>query len=531
MKKLLSLLSVLTISGSAIPTTIAASSYKKQEKLNIDINSKTNNSENLNRGKRQNNNITPEVKVSYEINDYFSDLYNAINFLQDNANIRLISPQETGGYSSPRIFYVNENSNNQYFIMPINIENDREIRLIFRSNDFYLQGFISGRTCNNEFLNVYYYFNDSTITNVSEATRSEIIPFGSNYTGSNGLRADERTPIRWTGIVDAFHQLANYGENPSFVDSNILRSSFLRVILATSEALRFREVRNNIISNYNNDTSTSNWGWYFDNFLKNWDHISKEALNYLFQLGTLVGFYQLKNINIFSKTLSNYYKSCNRRQARELNNNEYCFSNIKKDLNLIINNYFLGYLNNNDDKTIIESVKNKNKLADIEGYTIRNKTYNSAEFWIDNKNDYYEQWSWKKVYFEILVDNENPLYDKEDFFQVYYVSAGHDKIKTNLSLKTALGIEKMFYENRKTDFMIYLSNLFKKMEQKDNTAWLGSITDTDHSTLVDFIYEHYSYFHNKVLELSINKNYNTIEIETNRVGEWNPNYIYLINKK
>ncbi|WP_338988998.1 hypothetical protein [Spiroplasma endosymbiont of Seladonia tumulorum] len=33
MKKLLSLLSVLTISGSAVPTIIAASSYKKQEKI------------------------------------------------------------------------------------------------------------------------------------------------------------------------------------------------------------------------------------------------------------------------------------------------------------------------------------------------------------------------------------------------------------------------------------------------------------------------------------------------------------------
>ncbi|UZQ30559.1 MAG: hypothetical protein OHM56_03220 [Spiroplasma phoeniceum] len=130
-----------------------------------------------------------------------------------------------------------------------------------------------------------------------------------------------------------------------------------------------------------------------------------------------------------------------------------------------------------------------------------------------------------------IINIENPLYYKEDFFQVYYVSAGHDKIKTNLSLKTALVIEKMFYENSKIDFMIYLSNLFKKMEQKDNTGWGGSILDTDHSTLVDFIYDHYSYFHDKVLELSKNKNYNMIEIETNRLGEWNPNYIYLINKK
>ncbi|WP_338955707.1 hypothetical protein [Spiroplasma endosymbiont of Polydrusus cervinus] len=40
MKKLLSLLSVLTISGTAVPITIAASPYQKQEKLNIETNYK-----------------------------------------------------------------------------------------------------------------------------------------------------------------------------------------------------------------------------------------------------------------------------------------------------------------------------------------------------------------------------------------------------------------------------------------------------------------------------------------------------------
>ncbi len=46
MKKLLSLLSVLTISGTAVPTTIAASPYQKEETVN-------NNLENLNRNKRE----------------------------------------------------------------------------------------------------------------------------------------------------------------------------------------------------------------------------------------------------------------------------------------------------------------------------------------------------------------------------------------------------------------------------------------------------------------------------------------------
>ncbi len=57
MKKILSLLSVLTISGSAVPTTIAAKSYQKEKKLkNIEYNEEfnTNNLENLNRVKRGN---------------------------------------------------------------------------------------------------------------------------------------------------------------------------------------------------------------------------------------------------------------------------------------------------------------------------------------------------------------------------------------------------------------------------------------------------------------------------------------------
>ncbi|WP_338989422.1 hypothetical protein [Spiroplasma endosymbiont of Seladonia tumulorum] len=55
MKKLFSLLSVLTISGTAIPTTIAASPYQKEEKLNNNIDYlQIDNSENLIRNKRQN---------------------------------------------------------------------------------------------------------------------------------------------------------------------------------------------------------------------------------------------------------------------------------------------------------------------------------------------------------------------------------------------------------------------------------------------------------------------------------------------
>ncbi len=63
MKKLLSLLSVLTISGSAVLTTIAASSYQKEKNIkNNNINLQINNLENLNGQKRENNETLKQQK-------------------------------------------------------------------------------------------------------------------------------------------------------------------------------------------------------------------------------------------------------------------------------------------------------------------------------------------------------------------------------------------------------------------------------------------------------------------------------------
>ncbi|WP_338991892.1 hypothetical protein [Spiroplasma endosymbiont of Seladonia tumulorum] len=67
MKKLLSLLSLLTIGGTAVPTTIAASPYQKEEtKLEISkVNySQKNNLEKLNRVKRQDNKKNNIVGIS-----------------------------------------------------------------------------------------------------------------------------------------------------------------------------------------------------------------------------------------------------------------------------------------------------------------------------------------------------------------------------------------------------------------------------------------------------------------------------------
>ncbi|WP_425377955.1 hypothetical protein [Spiroplasma endosymbiont of Polydrusus pterygomalis] len=91
MKKLLSLLSVLTITGTAVPTTIAAISYKKEETIkNGDINYlQNNNLESLNRSKRGINDGN-QIEYNERNNNIYAsfkpDTWEDIVFLYQNNN-------------------------------------------------------------------------------------------------------------------------------------------------------------------------------------------------------------------------------------------------------------------------------------------------------------------------------------------------------------------------------------------------------------------------------------------------------------
>ncbi len=121
MKKLLSLLSVLTISGTAVPTTIAAIPYQKQETIkNIDVNyQQKNNLENLKRVKRQN----------YK---------NAINWTINNGIIKSIIVGNNNKFIENNvivlkdIFYifVQSNNDNKNRIYKYNIKTGKEDEII-----------------------------------------------------------------------------------------------------------------------------------------------------------------------------------------------------------------------------------------------------------------------------------------------------------------------------------------------------------------------------------------------------------------
>ena len=99
MKKLLSLLSVLTISGTAVPITISASPYQKQ--LNNNDYLQTNNLENLIRNKRQTKTLSLSDYLEFN-NKYIekiNGIFNSVLQLEiDNQNNVYFRTYNNGDY-------------------------------------------------------------------------------------------------------------------------------------------------------------------------------------------------------------------------------------------------------------------------------------------------------------------------------------------------------------------------------------------------------------------------------------------------
>ncbi len=124
MKKLLSLLSILTISGTAIPPTIAAGPYQKEKQLNSDINYlQTINLETLNRNKRDNSNnfkLSKTLSINYDVKNYFKELCLILNKLVKKGVILPINDEKNAPIScNINYFVLNRNTSFNYFIIPI----------------------------------------------------------------------------------------------------------------------------------------------------------------------------------------------------------------------------------------------------------------------------------------------------------------------------------------------------------------------------------------------------------------------------
>ncbi|WP_338968587.1 ribosome-inactivating family protein [Spiroplasma endosymbiont of Lonchoptera lutea] len=298
-----------------MPIVIAAAPHQQSDNL-----------ETLKRNKRQNNNIfkTKTLNFDFDVKEYFKNLFEVIKDLLEKGIILNISDSLSGNENVCNLNYfsINSNSNYSYFIIPILLEG-RDIQLVFRSSDFYLEG-VSVVTNNEVPLSWYYHFSDSTITELSGYV-SRSFGFSGNYNNLMPMPDSREVMVRWdNNITQAFWDIINYGDNPSSSGNvSVIRGALARVILATSESIRFRIVRNSII-NYN--PIEANWGFYH-NHITNWDVLTNQSIDYVEQHGTLNGFLAAATILMFSRRMDAHLHSCNRRQARDLNKNvEYCFN-------------------------------------------------------------------------------------------------------------------------------------------------------------------------------------------------------------
>lgn len=218
-------------------------------------------------------------------------------------------------------YFINPNTRYDYFIVPVVIEHNEQsqrISLVFSSRDFYLHGFINDR--------IYYYFNEENNLDNISGYESQNLNFSGSYTD---LIPSGNPEITWSGIQDAFFQLYNMGTSHQ-PETNILKASLMRVVLSTSESIRFRSVQDlirNSVSTHTFPGIRVYWEKDFVPIIKKWSRITKDAIDFLSHNNNLINFDRIHSILVFTYLIANYFNNCNnnQRQPRDLNNNvEYC---------------------------------------------------------------------------------------------------------------------------------------------------------------------------------------------------------------
>ncbi|WP_338968033.1 ribosome-inactivating family protein [Spiroplasma endosymbiont of Lonchoptera lutea] len=373
MKKLLSILGTITIAGSGTAGLVGNAPTPIKNEINY---TQINNLENLKRNKRQNNQpykIEKKLILNWNKENYKNSFNEIINELI-RQNI-LNSIFETNSNNDNSIFEINHNAPN--FIISAFIDDENTIDLLFSANNLYLQGFTYDRT--------FFHFADSTITSIDRQTSSNLL-FNGNYPS---LGTSTNPQITWENILQSFRDLTVFGErrlspNDSTIRIKLLKAALLRIVLVTSEALRFRSIydliNNNIINqglsiywNPESDSGQTNIG----HIVTNWQSVSNNIIDAINNIRERFGvnsqsineqFYNLLSLmptNTIAQALANIdvrvilglvirpTLNCNRRRARNIDNdikNQYCDA---------IKDYEEGY-NLEDRKITVVKILDKN---------------------------------------------------------------------------------------------------------------------------------------------------------------------------
>ncbi|RUO86362.1 hypothetical protein [Spiroplasma endosymbiont of Megaselia nigra] len=116
-----------------------------------------------------------------------------------------------------------------------------------------------------------------------------------------------------------------------------------------------------------------------------------------------------------------------------------------------------------------------------------------------------------------------------DVFEKWYKFLEHDELKLKLSSDTAFKIIYQFEPDSKAEFLNQTMVLISNLPKSDHSGAGSSINKKDIKIMTNFIWEHFSEFHEIWKNL---KQEQSIIIKTNTIGYWdseNPNNSIYLN--
>ncbi|WP_339023871.1 hypothetical protein [Spiroplasma endosymbiont of Agriotes lineatus] len=121
------------------------------------------------------------------------------------------------------------------------------------------------------------------------------------------------------------------------------------------------------------------------------------------------------------------------------------------------------------------------------------------------------------------------ILNNNDLFEKWYKFLEHDELKLKLSSDIAFKIIYQFESDSKKNFLEQTMILISNLPKSDHSGAGGSINKEDINIMANFIWEHFSEFHEVWRSL---KQEQSIIIKTNTIGYWdneNPNNSIYVN--
>ncbi|WP_342256246.1 hypothetical protein [Spiroplasma endosymbiont of Poecilobothrus nobilitatus] len=110
---------------------------------------------------------------------------------------------------------------------------------------------------------------------------------------------------------------------------------------------------------------------------------------------------------------------------------------------------------------------------------------------------------------------ENKINYRIQHLEKDYKFLGHDYLEIYFDFNIVHKIINIFINSKKEEFIKELKEIINHLNKVDHSGWGGSITESDENTIVNFIWQHFPYFHETYKNMAKNQK---LIIKTNTIG-------------